>query len=182
VEGKPLGRVNDLVISKRGDVYFTSGGAFHMNPAGTVVEIGARLRTNGIMLSRDEKTLYVTNGAAVVAFDIGTGGTASNQREFAKLQGNGDGMAIDASGRLYATTPAGIEVLSSEGKTLGVILTPRNAVSAAFAGAGKKWLYVVGGGATIDGKEYATPVGVRNNGKTIFKIAMETKGFAGRAK
>jgi len=179
---KSLGRVNDLVLSRRGDVYFTSGGAFHMNGAGTVVEFGEKLRTNGIMLSRDEKTLYVTNGAAVVAFDVAADGSVSKQRDFAKLQGVGDGMAIDAAGRLYVTTPSGVEVLSPEGKSLGVIPTPRNPISAAFAGPGKRTLYVVGSGAMIDGKEYTTAAGVRNNGKTIYKLTMETAGFAGRAK
>src|SRR5262245_40638598 len=62
VDGKPLGRLNDLVVSKTGDVYFTSGGAFHLNQAGRVTSIGDNLRTNGIMLSPDERTLYITNG------------------------------------------------------------------------------------------------------------------------
>jgi gluconolactonase len=182
VDGKPLGRVNDLVLAKRGDVYFTSGGAFRMDGAGKVTEFGTNLRTNGIMLSRNEKTLYVTNGATVVAFDIAKDGSASSQRDFAKLQSPGDGMAIDASGRLYVTTPAGVEVLSATGQSLGLIPTPRNAISAAFAGPDKRTLYIVGSGAKIDGKEYATPAGVRNNGKTIYRLAMESAGFAGRAK
>jgi hypothetical protein len=41
----------------------------------------------------------------------------------------------------------------------------------------------VGGGALgPDGKEFATPQGVRNNAKTIFKIPMMAEGFKGRAK
>lgn len=182
VEGKSLGRVNDLVLSKRGDVYFTSGGAFHMDGQGVVVPIGANLRTNGIMLSRDERVLYVTNGAALAAFDIAADGKVSTQREFAKLQGNGDGMAIDAAGRLYVTTPSGVEVVSPQGASLGLIPTPRNAISAAFAGPGKRTLYIVGSGATINGTEYVTPPGVRNNGKTIYRLALLAAGFAGRVK
>src|SRR6516225_4575132 len=57
--GKGLGRVNDLVADKKGGVYFTSGGAFYVNPAGQVSGIGENLRTNGITLSTDEKTLYI---------------------------------------------------------------------------------------------------------------------------
>ena len=182
VGGKSLGRVNDLVLSKRGDIYFTSGGAFHMDSKRNVEEFGQGLRTNGIMLSRDEKTLYVTNGAALVAFDVAASGGVANQREFAKLQGSGDGMAIDTAGRLYVTTPSGVEVVDEMGKSLGLIPSPRNAISTAFAGPGKRTLYIVGSGAMIDGKEYVTPAGVRNNGKTIYRIAMQTQGFAGRAK
>jgi hypothetical protein len=50
---------------------------------------------NGIILSPDEKTLYVTNGAIVYAFDVDVDGSLTNQREFGKLQGGtgGDGSA-----------------------------------------------------------------------------------------
>ena len=39
-------------------------------------------------------------------------------------------MAIDAAGRLYVTAQqAGVQVFSPDGKYLGVIPTPRNAIS-----------------------------------------------------
>jgi gluconolactonase len=185
VDGKGLGRVNDLVVDKRGGVYFTSGGAFYMNPQGKVSTIGENLRTNGIMLSRDERTLYVTNGATVAAFDVNADGSATNQREFGKLEGggSGDGLAIDADGRLYVTSNPGVQVLSPEGKYLGLIPTPRGVISVAFAGPDKKTMYVVGSGASNpDGSEVTTPQGVRNNAKTIFRIPTIAQGFMGRAK
>ena len=42
---------------------------------------------NGIVLSPDEKTLYVTNGAVVMAFDVQADGSLTRQREFGKLRG-----------------------------------------------------------------------------------------------
>src|SRR5262245_51199667 len=63
-QGKGLGRLNDLVADKKGGAYFTSGGAFYVNAAGVVASLGENIRSNGIMLSPDEKVLYVTNGAA----------------------------------------------------------------------------------------------------------------------
>lgn len=184
VDGQPLGRLNDLVVSKKGDVYFTSGGAFHLSSAGHVRRIGENLRTNGIMLSPDEKTLYITNGAGIVAFHIQPDGTATNQHDFATLKGGaGDGMAIDAAGRLYVTSQDGVQVFGADGRWLGTIPTPRPAISAAFSGAGKKTLYIVGSGATHeDGTEITTPPGVRNNAKTIYRIGMVAQGFRGRAK
>jgi gluconolactonase len=137
------------------------------------------------MLSADDKTLYVTNSTVVVAFDIKPDGIASNRRDFAKLQGgNGDGMAIDAAGRVYVSTgAAGIQVFSPEGKYLGAIPLPRDVASIAFSGPDKKTLYAQGRGALgPDGKEFRTPEGVRNNAKTIYKIAMLAQGFKGRAK
>ena len=184
-QGKSLGRLNDLMVDKKGGVYFNGAGTFYVNPQGQVSSIGENIRTNGILLSRDEKTLYVTNAAQIVAFDIQPDGTVKDQRVFAMLEagGPGDGMAIDSEGRLYVSSRPGIQVISSEGKYLGLIPTPREAISVAFSGPGKKTLYVVGSGALgPDGSELRTPEGVRNNAKSIYKISMLAQGFAGRAK
>jgi gluconolactonase len=185
-EGKGLGRLNDLVASiKSGAIYFTSGAAFALSPAGTVSSLGENIRANGIMLSPDERVLYVTNGATVLAFDVGADGRVANRRDFARLEagGNGDGMAVDGDGRLYVTSAPGVQVLRSDGMYLGLIPTPRNAISVAFAGPDKQTLYVVGSGALgPDGKEFATPPGVRNNAKTIYKLPMIARGYTGRAK
>jgi gluconolactonase len=183
--GKSLGRLNDLVVDKKGGVYFNGSATYYLNSSGKVSNIGENIRTNGITLSPDEKTLYVTNGGVIVAFDVPPDGTVINQRDFAKLEagGSGDGMAIDSIGRLYVTSQPGVQVFSAEGKYLGLIPTPRNAISVAFSGPGKKTLYIVGSGALgPDGKEFTTPAGVRNNAKTIYGIAMVSQGFAGRVK
>lgn len=183
--GKGLGRVNDLVADKKGGAYFTSGGLYYLSPGGQVSSVGENLRTNGVNLSPDEKTLYVTNGPVIVAFDVQPDGSVKNQREFGKLEGggNGDGMAIDAVGRIYDTTNPGIQVLGSDGKYLGLIPTPRNAISVAFSGPGKKTLYVACLGALdANGQEVKTAPGVRNTAMTVYRIPMLTQGFKGRAK
>jgi len=188
IDGKSLGRLNDLIVDKKGGIYFNGAALFYRNPAGRVSMIGENIRTNGITLSPDEKTLYVTNGGTIVAFDVQPDGSVRNQRDFAKLEagvvgGAGDGMTIDAAGRIYVTTGPGVQVLSPEGKYLGVIPTPRGVISAAFSGPGKKTLYVVGGGALgPDGREIETPPGVRNNAKSIYMISMIAEGFQGRVK
>ena len=184
-QGRSLGRLNDLIVDKKGGVYFNGAGTYYVDSSGNVSGIGENIRTNGIMLSRDEQTLYVTNGAQIVAFDVQPDGTVKNQRVFAMLEagGPGDGMAIDSAGRLYVSSRPGIQVLSPEGKYLGLIPTPREAISVAFSGPDKKMLYCVGSGALgQDGKEIRTPDGVRNNAKSIYKISMLAQGFGGRAK
>jgi len=183
--GKPLGRLNDLVVDAKGGVYFTVGGAYYVAPDGTVISLGDDLRTNGVMLSRDEKIVYVTNGNTIVAFDILPDGNVTNRRNFATLEagGNGDGMAIDDAGRLYVTSAPGVQVIGADGKYLGLIPTPRPAISVAFSGTGKRTLYIVGSGALgLDGQEFKTPDGVRNNAKTIYRLSMIAAGFGGRAK
>jgi gluconolactonase len=183
-QGQPLGRLNDLVVDKKGTVYFTVGAAYYVKPGGTVASLGDNIRSNGIMLSPDEKTLYVTNGGVILAFDIQSDGIVNNRRDYAKLEGgNGDGMAVDAAGRLYVTTAPGVQVFGPDGKYLGTIPTPRNPISVAFSGQDKKTLYIVGSGALgPDGKELTTPQGVRNNAKTIYKISMVAQGYGGRPK
>jgi gluconolactonase len=183
--GRSLGRLNDLVVDRRGGVYFNGSGTFYVDPAGRVSSIGHDIQSNGLMLSPDEKTLYVTNGATIVAFDVQRDGGVTNQREFARLEagGSGDGMAIDNAGRLYVTSRPGVQVFAPDGKYLGVIATPRPSISVAFAGPGKQTLYIVGTGALgPDGQEFRTPDGIRNNAKTIYKLPMLAQGFAGRAK
>lgn len=184
-DGKSLGRLNDLIADKKGGVYFNGAGTYYVNRDGKVSSIGENIRTNGITLSRDEKTLYVTNGGTLVAFDVEADGSVKNQRDFVKLEagGNGDGMAIDTAGRLYVTSGPGVQVVSADGKYLGLIPTPRSVISVAFSGKDKKTLYVVGAGALgPDGKEFHTPEGVRNNAKTIYRIPMLAQGFKGRVK
>jgi gluconolactonase len=184
--GTPLGRLNDLVVDRRGGVYFTVGGAFYVDSNGKVTSLGDGLRTNGVMLSPDEKTLYVTNGEGVVAFDVAADGTVANRRDFAALEagGTGDAMAVDGAGRVYVTSQPGVQVFTVGGAYLGLIPTPRPVITAAFAGPVKRTLYVVGAGAALgpNGTEFVTPEGVRNNAKSIYRIEMLAEGFRGRPK
>jgi gluconolactonase len=193
-EGKPYGRPNDQIVSKSDHIYFTDPGpnatpgqppsapplppaVYHVDPSGKITRIAEGIaRPNGIMLSPDEKTLYVndTSGEYIVAFDVAGNGTTSNRRNFAKYAtvnkgadgtptSGADGLAVDAEGRIYCAAIGGVLVFSPKGEHLGTIpvsLPPQNL---AFAGADKKTLYIVGRG-------------------SAFKVNLLTAGFAGRAK
>ncbi len=183
--GKSLGRLNDLIADTKGGVYFNGDAVYYVNAGGKVQCFGEDLRTNGIMLSRDEKTFYATNETVLVAFDVMPDGTVTNEHNFAKLEGggSGDGMAVDSEGRLYISTGPGIQVISADGKYLGIIPLPRPASSVAFSGPDKKTLYAKGAGALgEDGKEFRTPDGVRNNAKSVYRINMIAQGYMGRPK
>lgn len=135
--------LNDMAADSKGGVYFTMGGLFHADAKGVVTRYGMNLNTNGIMLSADEKHVWVTNGATLAEFDVQKDGSLANQREFAKLMGGGDGSTFDAAGRLYVTNSAGVEVISPEGKSLGAIPVPRPVLSCAISGPDRKTLYAV---------------------------------------
>jgi gluconolactonase len=184
--GEPLGRLNDLIADGNGGAYFTSGGAYHVSADGvvTVVE-DENIRSNGIMLSPDGRTLYVTNRTEVLAFDVARDGSTSNRRTFGTLDGDdgGDGMAIDAEGRLYVTANTGVHVFSPGGEHLGLIPTYRRPITVAFSGPDKRTLYVPQLGAIgPDGQPFTTPEGIRNIAMTIYTLAMEAEGFRGRPK
>ncbi len=185
-DGRPLGRVNDLIADGKGGAYFTVGGAYYVSAAGVVSTVeNQNLRSNGIMLSPDGRTLYVTNNTVVIAFDVRADGSTSNRRDFGSLNGDdgGDGMAIDSDGRLYVTGNLGVHVLSARGEHLGLIPTPRRPITLAFSGADKKTLYVPQMGAVgPDGKAWATPEGIRNTAMTIYRLPMVAQGYKGRPK
>lgn len=184
--GAPLGRLNDLIADGKGGAYFTVGGAYYVNAAGIVSTVADQdLRSNGIMLSPDGRTLYVTNVTEVLAFDVGADGTTANRRVFGTLNGDdgGDGMAVDSEGRLYVTGNRGVHVLSPRGEHLGLIPTPRRPITVAFAGPEKNLLYAPSSGAVgPDGKAWTTPEGIRNTAMTIYRISMLARGYAGRPK
>ena len=180
--GEPLecigGVLNDLMADARGGVYFTITGAgvFYADPQGVVAQYGEGVAgANGIVLSPDERTLYVTSGPAVIAFDVGPDGALSNQRELARLRGgtNGDGSAVDQEGRLYVSTGASADVFSPSGEFLGSIPGPQGLHGVAFGGPDKRTLFgiVFFGG-------WGTP-SARNQVVAIPTIA---QGYTGRAK
>ncbi len=179
-EGQPFERLSDIVGDTKGGMYVTespTSSVFYISPAGAITRVADDVeRANGIMLSPDEGTLYVTNTPnGVVAFDVSPDGSVGNRRLFIKPEGGQDGMAIDGTGRLYVAGQMGVQVFSPQGQQLGVIPTPRPTTTLAFAGANKKTLYVIGRG--NDG-----PGGDGRTARSMYRIPMLAEGFRGRAK
>ena len=165
--------LNDLTADSKGGVYFTMGGLYYADLRGTITRYGENLRTNGVVLSPDERILYVTNGAALVAFDVQRDGSLTNQRELVTLPGGaGDGATVDKEGRIYVTGgAAGVRVVAPDGKYLGTIATPLGVQSATFSGPDKKTLFALMS-ATSDG----------HTGAQVIAIPMLAQGYKRRAK
>jgi gluconolactonase len=158
-DGEPLeclgpANISDMVADSKGGVYFTMGGVYYANAQGVVTGRHTMVNGNGLILSRDEKTLYVTGrlaegggaaaaGSGLVALDVQPDGSLRNERNFVELPG-GDGLAIDNEGRIYVTTGNdGVHVVSPEGKMLGNIPAPYGLISVAFGGPNKRTLFGV---------------------------------------
>jgi gluconolactonase len=106
---------------------------------------------NGVLLSRDEKTLYVlpSMSAEMQAYPVESPGQLGEKRVFCTVQnpperanGGCDGATIDERGNLYLTTGLGVQVFNEAGEALGVIEIPEPPSNCTFGGADRKTMYV----------------------------------------
>ncbi|MFZ9584769.1 MAG: SMP-30/gluconolactonase/LRE family protein [Pseudohongiellaceae bacterium] len=180
LDGEPFdcagGVVNDISAASDGSVYIavSGSGVFHASPRGVITRQGENVSgANGIVLSPDERTLYVTNGAVLVAFDVAADGTLTNQRDLAPLSGGGDGSAVDEQGRLFVAAGGGVDIIAPDGRQLGRIPGPAGLHGVAFGGADRRTLFgiVFYGG-------WGTP-SARNQ---IVALPVEVQGLTTRAK
>jgi sugar lactone lactonase YvrE len=152
--------LNDMVADKKGGIYTTMGGVYYANARGVVSGRYGRVGGNGIVVSPDDKTLYVTGrlpGATppadlklpagaptptggLVAFDIQPDGSLTNERQFA-WAGN-DGSAVDTAGRIYTPGNGGAWVIDpANGQFLGYFPTPAGTHGLHFGGPGRRTLF-----------------------------------------
>lgn len=172
-QGKPFNRPNDLVASKRGDIYFTDTAAvgatdtplpsavYRLAVDGTLEQLVTDIgRPNGVALSPDERNLYVadTSGEWLVALELDKDGRMKGRHNHARLElpppvngqqptSGADGVAVDDRGRIFVATAYGIQVFTPTGQALGRIRMPVQPQNLAFAGGARRNdLYVVGRG------------------------------------
>jgi len=164
-QGKRFNAPNDLVIDQQGGVYFTDPhfhapkplpqgkmAVYYVGRNGEVARLVDDLPApNGVILSPDEKTLYVFPSlqAEMMAYPVDGPGVLGAGRVFCRLKQSpgsdsrgADGVAVDTNGNLYITTHLGLQVVDSVGKLLGVIPIPEKPANVAFAGDDGKTLFV----------------------------------------
>ena len=164
-EGKRFNAPNDLVVDRTGGVYFTDPqfraptplpqgvtAVYYVTAGGKVSRLIDDLKAhNGVILSPDEKTLYVIPSMQeeMMAYPVEAPGKLGKGRVFCRTkqaegkQGTGgDGLTIDEQGNLYIATALGLQVFSAEGKLLGIIEFPEPPANATFGGKDRKTLYV----------------------------------------
>src|SRR6266568_3478294 len=149
---------NDLVVTHKGDVYFTETGKHQVS----LIDHNGKLRAvdvgitapNGLTLSPDQGTLAVSDygGTNVWTFRIEADGGLSAKEPYMTMRAPldkaalaaGDGMTTDAAGRYYVTSAAGVQIFDPTGRLCGVLAKPQNKglVSVAFAGPNLEYLYV----------------------------------------
>lgn len=113
--------INDLVVDSKGCVYFTdqgqtgmtdpTGAAYRLHPDGKLdLLLDNGVSPNGIVLSPDEKWLYVamTRSNAVWRMPVHPDGTTTKANLFFQSFGNSgpDGLTIDSEGNLFICHPS----------------------------------------------------------------------------
>lgn len=150
-DGRRFNSPNDLAVGPDGAIYFTDPpyglektfkspareirfcGVYRIAPDGTVSLLTAEIEApNGIALSPDGRTLYVSNSSkdrpVIVAGPLAADGRLGASRlffDFKPFRDDGpglpDGLECDSAGNLYAAGPGGLFVISPAGEFLGRI-------------------------------------------------------------
>lgn len=120
-------------------------GVYLLRPDGSLQVVDDKLTfPNGVALSPDERRLYVAvsdpDGPVIMAYDLGDDGLPVHRQVFfdamplLRVGGPGlpDGMCLDTEGRLFATGPGGVLVLTPQGDLIGVIDLGRSVANCAF--------------------------------------------------
>jgi gluconolactonase len=164
-DGKRFNAPNDLVLDQAGGIYFTDPrfrapdprpqdkeGVYYCDAQGQVTRLADDLPApNGVILSVDEKTLYVipTMQKEMMAYPVQSPGKLGGGRVFCSLKqpegvttAGGDGLTIDSKGNLYITSRLGVQVFDPQGKMLGIIEFPEQPANCTFGGRENRTLYV----------------------------------------
>ncbi len=166
-QGKRYNAPNDLVMDRTGGIYFTDPhfrapeplpqgtvAVYYRSAEGKVTRLIDDLKApNGVILSPDEKTLYVIPSMSkeMWAYEVTEPGKIGEGRVFCSLKqqagykepgSGGDGLTIDTNGNLYITSGLGLQVFSPEGKLLGIIEVPEKPANVTFGGKDNASLFI----------------------------------------
>jgi gluconolactonase len=161
IDGKRTGCPDDVVAKSDGTIYWTDGpttclrfgakdptreipytGLYMIKDGKTTLLDKDNPGVNGVALSPDEKTLYVTGGRdTLLKYDVQADDTVTNRRLFIdQMKDAGltelkrgtadaifpDGVRVDEKGDIWTGGPGGIWIISPEGKHLGTIAAPND--------------------------------------------------------
>jgi gluconolactonase len=192
--GKRLNSPNDLIISNQGIIYFTDpcwglignenspdkevafNGVYMLNGTELKVVDSSLWRPNGVALSPDEKTLYVSDMfinktpdiTVLYKYALDDAGNPvskdsivlhSPKDEILGEEGGFDGIKTDTEGNIYCSGPHGIVIISAEGKYLGTIVTPEMPANCAWGDNDYSTLYITAR-------------------KQFYRIALDAEGFS----
>lgn len=159
-QGARFNSPNDLVFASSGNLYFTdptfqapanevlqaAERSYHVTPFGQVSAFGEGFieQPNGVMLSQDERTLYLGGGNGVFKFDLDiNGGVVGNAQQILvdTVPQGVDGMSRDDCGNIFIAAGGSINIMSEDEQFIGSQEIP-GITNVAFGGASGRDIYV----------------------------------------
>lgn len=163
--GPNLHTPDDVIVRSDGTIYFSDGDfypignllgfssnlpVFMLKPGGTALVNGGMVSgPNGIELSADEKTLFVSayGGGTIVKFTVAADGMITKDGNAVSGMTNPDSFCMDAAGNFYIGVQTGLQIARPDGMKLKLIPIPgssgtRGTTSCNFGGEDGKTLYV----------------------------------------
>ncbi|MFC7264002.1 SMP-30/gluconolactonase/LRE family protein [Streptomyces lutosisoli] len=168
-DGKRLNSPNDAVVRSDGTIWFSdpdfgitsdyeghraeseigARNLYRIDPASGEVQLAADGfdGPNGVVLSPDEKRLYVsdTRAARIHVFDVRDDGALTNGKVFAEAKDDVhfDNIRFDDEGRLWAAALAdGVHCYAPDGDLIGRLLVPETVSNIAFGGPKNNRLFI----------------------------------------
>ena len=131
------------------DNLWDGAGVYRVATDGSISRLANCEYPNGLALSPDERTMYVANTRSskyIHAIKLDAAGNMTGRSIFADMNdgtepGIPDGLKVDSIGRVYCTGPGGIWVIAPDGKRVGIIKWPEQAVNFAFGGPDMRTLF-----------------------------------------
>lgn len=179
-QGQRFNSPNDLTFRSDGTLYFTDPTWQATNPPpqaktrvyrvapgshkAQVIDAN-RSQPNGVTLSPDEKTLYLSSLDGLYKYAVAADGSVGPPKHFASQIGGADGMVVDCAGNLYVTS-TDVIVLNASGKEIDRLHMPAGAGSVtnvAFGGAKRKTLFITAMG--------------QGSGRGVFKVDLKVPGM-----
>ncbi|MFV2083586.1 SMP-30/gluconolactonase/LRE family protein [Micromonospora sp. LOL_021] len=163
-QGRRLNSPNDVIVDSRGRVWFSDptygidsdeqgyrapseldgNYVFRFDPASSQLSVivDDMVMPNGLALSPDERTLYVSDSAVtndpagphhLRAYDLSDDGAATNGRTLFEVDpGWPDGFKADDAGLIWCSAGDGVQIHDASGRKLGTIRIPETVANLCF--------------------------------------------------
>jgi len=151
---------NDLVVTSDGRLFVTdpaNGKVWHIDDKRKKRVVAEGIHPNGVILWPGQGTLVVTerNEPHLWTYRVEADGSLSHRERYylplrmlpGRERPGSDGMTVDAAGRLYVTTYAGVQMFDPTGRMGGVIHKPQRGslANVVFGGPRLDLMYVTAG-------------------------------------
>jgi gluconolactonase len=178
-DGKRFDSPNDLAVRSDGTIYFSDPDyqapstkpqaktrVYRLAPGASTASVidDTRSQPNGVTLSANERTLYVSGSDGIFAYPVLDGGDVKpgSGMRLNGFGGSSDGLGMDCAGNLYATSGQRVVVLDARGMETASVAVPQaeSVTNVAFGGPEHKTLFITSMGSGMQRGLYRVELAV----------------------